>query len=217
MPHTAPQGLLRSPRSSVLHGRREKQQHSKRIKALRLPIDTLLPQILGCTERNMISLLEAEPGAGKTTRVPQALLAAGWKHVFVLEPRRLAARLAAQRVAQELGERVGRTVGFQVRFETVGSTHTRIWYLTEGVLTNRLLGGEELPRGTVVVLDEFHERHLETDLALALLRRIGGSREDLRVLLMSATLGGEELAEKLGSAPVSQTPGRMDAVETRLK
>jgi ATP-dependent helicase HrpB len=164
----------------------------------------------------MISLLEAEPGAGKTTRVPQALLSAGRKHIFVLEPRRLAARLAAQRVAEELREGVGSTVGFQVRFETVGSADTRIWYVTEGVLTNRLLGGEELPHGAVVLLDEFHERHIETDLALALLRRIQNSRQDLRVGLMSATLGAEELAEKLGGAPMIQAPGRTYPVETQF-
>ena len=107
----------------------------------------------------MITLLEAEPGAGKTTRVPPALLQAG-RSVYVLEPRRLAARLAAARVAEELGERLGNTVGYQVRFERIGNSETRLWFLTEGVLTNRLLARQELPQNAVVILYEFHERHL---------------------------------------------------------
>ncbi|MBV9035057.1 MAG: ATP-dependent helicase HrpB, partial [Acidobacteriaceae bacterium] len=101
---------------------------------MQLPIDTCLPEIVQCIERNTMALLQAEPGAGKTTRVPPALLRAGRQHVFVLEPRRLAARLAATRVAEELGERLGDTVGYQVRFERIGNSRTCLWFLTEGVL-----------------------------------------------------------------------------------
>ncbi|MBV9675608.1 MAG: ATP-dependent RNA helicase, partial [Acidobacteriaceae bacterium] len=181
---------------------------------MQLPIDTCLPEIVQCIERNTMALLQAEPGAGKTTRVPPALLRAGRQHVFVLEPRRLAARLAATRVAEELGERLGDTVGYQVRFERIGNSRTRLWFLTEGVLTNRLLAGQALPQNSVIILDEFHERHLETDLALALLRDLLRTRPDLRVLIMSATLAAEDLVSKLGDGvPVIRVSGRTFPVE----
>lgn len=175
---------------------------------LSLPIDPLIPEILACIERNTLTLLQAEPGAGKTTRVPPALLKAGFEHVYVLEPRRLAARMAARRVAEEIGESVGKTVGFQVRFEQVGGAGTRLWYLTEGVLTQKLLAGEKLPAKSVVVLDEFHERHLETDLALALLR---GRRKDVRLLIMSATPG------QFPGAPLIRAPGRLFPVTVEYR
>jgi ATP-dependent helicase HrpB len=176
-----------------------------------LPIDPLIPEILRCIERNTLTLLQAEPGAGKTTRVPPALLKAGFEQVYVLEPRRLAARMAARRVAQEMGEPVGQTVGFQVRFEQVGGTGTKLWYLTEGVLTPRLLGGANLPESSVVVLDEFHERHIETDLALALLRdrQAGGGK--LRLLVMSATLSD------FSGAPLIRAPGRLFPVKVEYR
>ncbi len=181
-----------------------------------LPIDSLVPDIISTVERNSITLLQAEPGAGKTTRVPPALLKAGLGQVYVLEPRRLAARLAARRVAVEWGDQIGGIVGYQVRFEQFISVRTRLWYLTEGVLTRKLLADRSLEGVKVVVLDEFHERHLETDLALVLLRRLQAStRPDLRLLLMSATLAGEELAAKLGNPPVIYAPGRVFPVNTR--
>ncbi len=161
----------------------------------------------------MITLLEAEPGAGKTTRVPPALFQSGSRSVYVLEPRRLAARLAAARVAEELGERLGNTVGYQVRFERIGNSETRLWFLTEGVLTNRLLARQALPQNAVVILDEFHERHLETDIAFALLRDLLRTRPDLRVLVMSATLAAENLVSKLGDVPVLRASGRTFPVE----
>ncbi|MFL6447714.1 MAG: ATP-dependent helicase HrpB [Bryobacteraceae bacterium] len=173
----------------------------------RLPIDTLLPEIVQCIEVNTISIVRADPGAGKTTRLPLALLNRAGRKVFVLEPRRLAARLAARRIAEEMGSKLGEVVGHQVRWEKTGTNSTRLWYLTEGVLTNRLLSGDSLPHGSVVVLDEFHERHLETDLALALMRRLQRSRSDLRVVIMSATLDADDLSRKLGSAPVINVPG----------
>ena len=141
-----------------------------------LPIDDVIPEILASIERSPNLVIEAEPGAGKTTRIPAALLGAVCGHVLVLEPRRIAARLAARRVAWELGEEVGQTVGYQVRFERVAGPQTRLHFLTEGVLTRRLLSDPELQGVDAVVLDEFHERHLESDLALALLKRLQGRR-----------------------------------------
>jgi ATP-dependent helicase HrpB len=177
-----------------------------------LPIDPLLPEIVAAVERNPLTLLEAEPGAGKTTRVPAALLRAGHSGIYVLEPRRLAARLAARRVADEYGEALGKHIGYQVRFEEAGSRETRLWFVTEGVLTRKLLASPLLPEAGIVILDEFHERHLETDLALALLRKLQLKRKDLKLLLMSATLGGEQLAKQLGAAgevPLLRAPGRL--------
>jgi ATP-dependent helicase HrpB len=158
-------------------------------------------------------VLEAPPGAGKTTRVPRALLDAGFAasgEILVLEPRRLAARLAARRVAEELGEDVGGTVGYQMRFEDVSSAKTRVRFVTEGTLTRRMLRDRELRGVAVVLLDEFHERHLDGDLALALLRRLQlGARPDLRVAAMSATLDAAPIAAFLGDAPRLRSEGRL--------
>jgi ATP-dependent helicase HrpB len=180
-----------------------------------LPIDPLIPEIVHSVELNPITLLQAEPGAGKTTRVPPALVDAGLSDIYVLEPRRLAARMAARRVAEESGERVGGTVGYQVRFEEVGTRATRLWYVTEGILTRKLLSGRDLKRLRVAVLDEFHEHHLETDLALALLRKLQESKPGLRLLIMSATLAGNELSAKLNNPPIIRAPGRVFPVDTR--
>jgi ATP-dependent helicase HrpB len=177
-----------------------------------LPIDAHLPAIIKQLRTSSNLILEAEPGAGKTTRVPPALLEAGLAaegEVWVLEPRRLAARLAARRVAEERGERLGDRVGYQVRFEEVAGPHTRLRFLTEGVLTRRLLSDRTLDRVGLVVLDEFHERHLQTDLALALLRRLQRtSRPDLRLVVMSATLDPQPLGRFLGECPVIAVAGR---------
>ena len=180
-----------------------------------LPVDAVLPEIVDAVRSNPILLLEAEPGAGKTTRVPPALLAAGLEHVYVLEPRRLAARMAARRVAQELNDSVGGLAGYQVRFEEVSSVRTKLWFFTEGVLTRKLLADRMLKQAKVIVLDEFHERHVETDLALALVRKLQETRADLRIVIMSATLPGGELAEKLGKAPVIRVAGRVFPVAIR--
>ena len=177
-----------------------------------LPIDPLLPEVVKLFEGNTLAILTAEPGAGKTTRVPVALMEAGFGSVYVLEPRRIAARMAARRVAEELGERVGETVGYQVRFEEVGGRNTKLWFVTEGVLTRKLLAGGDLPGVRSVVMDEFHERQLETDLALSLLRDLQRRRRDLKVLLMSATLAEQQIAEKLGNPPVIKSPGRVHPV-----
>jgi len=177
-----------------------------------LPIDGLLPELVAALRLRPSAVVEAPPGAGKTTRVPRALLEAGLAgdgEILVLEPRRLAARLAARRVAEELGERPGGTVGWQVRFEEVASEATRLRYLTEGLLTRRLLSSPELPGVGAVVLDEFHERHLQGDLALALLRRLQETRRgDLKLVVMSATLDAAPVARYL-DAPCLRSEGRL--------
>lgn len=177
-----------------------------------LPIDPLLPEIVQTVRRSAALVLEAPPGAGKTTRVPRALLEAkllGDQEVLVLQPRRLPTRLAARRVAEELGQEVGQTVGYQMRFEDIGGPKTRLRFLTEGVLTRRLLSEPELRGVGAVVLDEFHERHLATDLALALLRRLQQTtRPDLKLLVMSATLEAAPIAGYLGDCPVLRSEGR---------
>jgi ATP-dependent helicase HrpB len=179
-----------------------------------LPIDPLLPEIVAALREAPSVVVEAPPGAGKTTRVPRALHEAGLAgggEVVVLEPRRLAARLAARRVAQELGERPGETVGWQVRFEEVAGPRTRIRYVTEGLLTRRLLASPTLPGVGAVVLDEIHERHLQGDLALALLRRLQRTaRPDLRLVAMSATLDAGPVAAFLGARPLRSEGRRFE-------
>jgi ATP-dependent helicase HrpB len=174
-----------------------------------LPIDSLLPDIVASLQRTPNLVIEAEPGAGKTTRVPAALLSAVRGDVLVLEPRRIAARLAAKRVAWELNEELGQTVGYQVRFERIAGPATRLHFLTEGVLTRRLLSDPELKGVDAIVLDEFHERHLESDLALALLRRLQQRRPELRLVVMSATLDTGPVAQFLGDCPVLRSSGRL--------
>jgi ATP-dependent helicase HrpB len=177
-----------------------------------LPIDALQADIAAALRTRSALVLEAPPGAGKTTRVPPALLdggLAGSREVIVLEPRRLATRLAAARVAHERGERVGETVGYQIRFEDVSGPKTRLRFVTEGVLTRRLVADPHLERVGLVVLDEFHERHLAGDLALAMLRRLQqDARPDLKLVVMSATLEAEPIAAWLGQAPRLRSEGR---------
>jgi ATP-dependent helicase HrpB len=177
---------------------------------LQLPIDDLLPRIRESLASSRSLVIEAPPGAGKTTRVPPDLLNILRGNVLVLEPRRLAARLAARRVAQELGEKLGETVGYQVRFEEIAGPRTRLRFVTEGILTRRLISDPKLEGVDAVVLDEFHERHLETDLALALLRRLQNtSRPDLKLIVMSATLDAAPIAKYLGDCPVLRSEGRL--------
>lgn len=179
---------------------------------LRLPIDNYLPELLAKLRDAGNLVITAEPGAGKTTRVPAALLDADFTQdgeIWVLEPRRLAARLAARRVAAERGVTLGASVGYQVRFEEVAGPATRLRFVTEGVLTRRLLSDATLARVRVVVLDEFHERHLQTDLALAWLRQLQlTTRPDLRLVVMSATLDAAPVAQFLANAPIVSVPGR---------
>jgi ATP-dependent helicase HrpB len=178
-----------------------------------LPIDPLLPGIAASLRAHGAVVIEAPPGAGKTTRVPPALLAAGFgqrAEIVVLQPRRLPARLAAERVAGEMGERTGETVGYTVRFAEEAGPRTRIRFVTEGILLRRLLGEPTLPGVEVVILDEFHERHLSSDLALALLRRLQlRERPDLGLLVMSATLDSEPVCEFFGDCPLVRSEGRL--------
>lgn len=174
-----------------------------------LPVDAILPEILDSLRLQPNLVIVAAPGAGKTTRVPRALLGMVSGDVVVLEPRRIAARLAARRVALELGEAVGEVVGYQIRFEEAVGPRTRLRFVTEGVLTRRLLSDPQLKGVSAVVLDEFHERHLESDLALALLKRLQRSRRDLRIVVMSATLDAEPVAQYLDGCPIVKSEGKL--------
>jgi ATP-dependent helicase HrpB len=184
-----------------------------------LPIDAVLDQLAGTLASNNTAVLVAPPGAGKTTRVPLALLDAPWlrdKKIIVLEPRRIAARASAERMAYTLGERVGETVGYRVRFGSKVSRATRIEIVTEGIFSRQILDDPELTGVAAVLFDEFHERSLDADLGLALARDAQtGLREDLRILVMSATLDGARVAKLLGEAPVIASEGRAFPVETR--
>ncbi|PVB60233.1 ATP-dependent helicase HrpB [Labrenzia sp. 011] len=184
-----------------------------------LPIDSVLGELTDTLERTPNAVLVAEPGAGKTTRVPLALLGAPWRQdgkILVLEPRRLAARAAARRMAGELGERAGDTVGYRVRMESRVSARTRIEVITEGVFTRLILDDPELTGVAAVLFDEFHERTLDGDLGLALALDVQSAlREDLRLLPMSATLDAAGISKLLGDAPVIESRGRSFPVETR--
>jgi ATP-dependent helicase HrpB len=184
-----------------------------------LPIDAVLDDLSRTLEAHHAAVLVAPPGAGKTTRVPLALLDAPWakgKKIIVLEPRRIAARASADRMAKSLGERAGETVGYRVRFGSKISRATRIEVVTEGIFTRQILDDPELSGIAAVLFDEFHERSLDADMGLALARDAQlGLREDLRILVMSATLDGARVAKLLGEAPVVESEGRAFPVETR--
>jgi len=184
-----------------------------------LPIDDALPRLTAALAANNCAVLVAPPGAGKTTRVPLVLLDEAWatnKKILVLEPRRLAARAAAARMAWTLGEQVGDTVGLRVRFGSKISKRTRIEVVTEGVFTRLILDDPSLDGIAAVLFDEFHERSLDADLGLALARDAQQAlREDLRLLVMSATLDGARVSALLGDAPVIESEGRSFPVGTR--
>ena len=184
-----------------------------------LPIDAVLDDLSRTLAINNAVVLVAPPGAGKTTRVPLALLDEPWvknKKIIVLEPRRIAARASAERMAHTLGERVGETVGYRVRFGSKVSRATRIEVVTEGIFSRQILDDPELSGVAAVLFDEFHERSLDADLGLALARDAQtGLREELRLLVMSATLDGARVAKLLGQAPVISSQGRAFPVETR--
>jgi ATP-dependent helicase HrpB len=184
-----------------------------------LPIEEVLPALGGKLAGHPAVVLQAPPGAGKTTRVPLALLEAPWlqgKSIVMLEPRRLAARAAATRMAQQRNEAVGETVGYRIRFESKTSKATRIEVLTEGILTRRLQNDPGLEGVGLVIFDEFHERHLHADLALALcVDSQRGLREDLKILVMSATLDGAAVSKILNNAPIVTSEGRSFPVEVK--
>lgn len=184
-----------------------------------LPIDDVLPALGKALSASSCAVLEAPPGAGKTTRVPLALLGSSWLgalKILMLEPRRLAARAAAYRLADQLGERVGETVGYRMRQDTRVSGETRIEVVTEGILTRMLLDDPALEDVGLVIFDEFHERSLPADLGLALCRQVQDLfRPDLKLLVMSATLDTGALARHLKGAPVVRSEGKMYPIETK--
>jgi len=167
-----------------------------------LPIDSHLPLIIRELAGAGSIVIVAEPGAGKTTRVPPAILRGGilpveHPNVIMLQPRRVAARAAAMRIAEENGWQIGREVGYHIRFEKKIGPETRLRILTEGVLTRQMLEDPFLPGIGAVILDEFHERSLNVDLAIAMLREVQQSvRQDLRIIVMSATLEAEQAASR---------------------
>lgn len=183
-----------------------------------LPIDAVLPDVLATLARRTSAVVVAPPGAGKTTRLPLALLEAGWlagKKILVLEPRRIAARGAATHMAATQGDQVGGIVGLRARLGTKISARTRIEVVTEGVFTRMILDDPSLDGIGAVLFDEFHERSLDADLGLALARDCQkGLRDDLRILVMSATLDGARIARLLDDAPVVASEGRAYPVET---
>ncbi|MBD9443535.1 ATP-dependent helicase HrpB [Pseudomonas sp. PDM04] len=186
-----------------------------------LPIDEVLPALREALATRHEAVLEAPPGAGKTTRVPLALLDEAWlagQTILMLEPRRLAARAAAERLASELGEKVGETVGYRIRLDSKVGPNTRIEVVTEGILTRRLQDDPALDGVGLLIFDEFHERSLDADLALALSlngRELFRDEQPLKILLMSATLEGERLAGLLDDAPILRSEGRMYPVAMR--
>ena len=182
-----------------------------------LPIDDALPALQSALASGPFAVLVAPPGAGKTTRVPLALLDAPWRgdgRIIVLEPRRLAARTAAAQMARLLGEEVGQTVGYRVRMDAKVSARTRIEIVTEGVFTRLALDDPELTGVAAVLFDEFHERSLDGDLGLALAIDATALRPDLRLLVMSATIDGARVARLLDNAPVIESLGRAFPVDT---
>ncbi|MCY9609153.1 ATP-dependent helicase HrpB, partial [Paenibacillus thiaminolyticus] len=184
----------------------------------RLPIEDALPALKEALQAGSGAVLVAEPGAGKTTRVPLALLDEPWlrgQRIVMLEPRRLAARSAARYMARAMGEKPGETVGYRVRLDTKVSAATRVEVITEGVLTRMLQEDPALEGVGLLIFDEFHERHLHADLGLALaLESQALLRGDLRILVMSATLEAEPVAALLGGVPVIHSPGRTYPVDT---
>src|SRR5262245_24589201 len=184
-----------------------------------LPIDEALPALTTGLRATNCAVLVAPPGAGKTTRVPLALAQESWasgRKIIVLEPRRLAARAAAARMAATLGEQVGDTVGYRVRFGSKVSRKTRVELVTEGVFTRMVLDDPALDGVAALLFDEFHERSLDADLGLALARDVQrGLRDDLKILVMSATIDGARVAKLLSDAPVIESEGRAFPVETR--
>ncbi|HEY9050038.1 MAG TPA: ATP-dependent helicase HrpB, partial [Gammaproteobacteria bacterium] len=184
---------------------------------MKLPVDQVIPDIKQQLLNSQQLVLQAPPGAGKTTAVPIALLDQPWlenKKIIMLEPRRLAARNAAARMAFLLGEKVGQTVGYQIRADRCYSDKTKILVVTEGILTRKLQSDPELVDYALVIFDEFHERNLQADLSLAFcLQSQELLRPDLKILVMSATLNSEAISQLMNHAPVIRSEGRSYPVE----
>src|SRR5690606_2728982 len=183
------------------------------------PVQEVIGQLATAVETNPIVILEAPPGAGKSTIVPLLLLDEKWlsgNKIVMLEPRRLAARSVATRMANILKEEVGNTIGYRVRFENVVSKGTRCEVVTEGILTRMMQSDNILEGVGLVIFDEFHERNLQADLALAMCLQVQQVlRSDLRILIMSATLDGQALSAKLGGVPIIPTSGKQYPVNVR--
>src|SRR4051794_13928181 len=184
-----------------------------------LPIDSFLPQIVDELHKSRAIVIVAEPGAGKTTRVPPAILSANLlprehPNLVMLQPRRVAARASAMRIAQERNWTLGEQVGYHVRFDRKLTARTRLRVITEGILTRQLLDDPFIDDIGCVVLDEFHERNLHTDMAIAMLREVRQSvRDDLMLVVMSATLHAEPVAKFLDDCPIVRVPGRTFSVD----
>jgi ATP-dependent helicase HrpB len=179
-----------------------------------LPVDELIPDVLRHIARGSGLVLAAPPGSGKSTRVPPALAKQLPGKTYLLQPRRIAAKALAKRIAAEQGWRIGGEVGYRVRFERSGGDQTRLWVMTEGSLTRQLMADPYLDGVSCVILDEFHERSLHVDLALAYLREVQAVRPELKLVAMSATLAAAPLASYLGNCPVVESAGTLHAVET---
>lgn len=194
---------------------------SRRPTLLSLPIDAVLPEILEALRQSASIVLQAPTGAGKTTRVPPAILdadLAGTGQILLLEPRRLAARAAARRIAAERGSVLGDQIGYQVRFDQQCSRQTRLLAITDGILLRRLQDDPFLESVSAILFDEFHERSLNVDLTLAMARRVQQTvRPDLKLIVMSATLSAEPVARYLGECPIITSEGRLHPVEIRYR
>jgi ATP-dependent helicase HrpB len=181
---------------------------------IHLPVDDYIHQIKTALKTNSSVVVTAAPGAGKTTRIPPALVEISAKKVLVLEPRRIAAIAAANRVAEENNQTLGQEVGFEVRFDRKISGQTRLIFVTEALLTRKILADPSLEEFDVVIIDEFHERSLHTDLAIGLLKELQElERSDLKIVVMSATLDAQKLSDFLGKAPIVDVPGRLCALD----
>ncbi|MFN6934945.1 MAG: DEAD/DEAH box helicase, partial [Tsuneonella sp.] len=184
-----------------------------------LPIHAVLPDLLAALRQGCGAVLIAPPGAGKTTAVAPALIGESWctGQVIVTSPRRVAARAAAERMAEMLGEKAGETIGYATRMDSRQSSRTRVLVVTEAILVNRLLDDPEMAGVSAILFDEAHERHLDGDLGLALaLESQSVLREDMRVLVMSATIDGTRFARLLGTAaPVIESAGKAFPLEIR--
>ena len=183
-----------------------------------LPITQVIPEVKEKLLNNNRLVLQAPPGAGKTTALPLALLDEPWlkgKKIIMLEPRRLAVRSSAARMAELLGEKVGKRIGYQIKMESVQSKETQILIITEGILTRKLQHDPSLEDVALIIFDEFHERSLHADLSLALaLESQAVLREDLKILIMSATLNTSAISELMEHAPIVQSEGRSFPVDS---
>ena len=218
LPDSLPASCMRSARASSAAGRAGTLSRVRAPTLPDLPIQDALPELRAALATHASAVLEAPPGAGKSTVVPLALLEAAWlgnERIVMLEPRRVAARAVATRMATTLDESVGETVGYRTRTDTRVGPRTRIEVVTEGILTRRLQRDPTLEGVGCVIFDEFHERSLHADLGLALALDVQAQlRETLRILVMSATLDGEAISRLLGRAPLIRSEGRLFTVET---